>query len=689
MSAEKRQHLFSLLLITVYSSLVYLIFIPFLGFYNDDWLFGYIGHFYGPKGLIDGFAGDRPLVGYLFALNHLLLNNNIVLWHIYMFLVRLVGGYFLFFSLKKIWPKQLTVATFITLLFLIYPGFLQQVAPLGYQNYITALTIWIASLFFTIIALKSKKKSTFVFFTLTSLTLQLISFLLIEFFIGAEILRLLLILHISSPMLTKLNFNQIKKKIKNLSPYIISLLFFITWRIFVFKGLREATDIGWITQNYYSNLFWIIKIPLKILYSSISTLILAYFIPFMVRVSRLPLEYSIISTFIGIVCILPLYIYQKVLEKSMNKEDLNNISITRTLGRKLLSVGTISIFAAITPIIISGRFVSVLSNNDFYDRYTISSIVSVGFVVIGFLLYKASVSLRKCIMLFIIISSVTTHLLNGYWYKIYWDQQKDIWWQLYWRAPNIQKNAMLIFDFPKVDESISKDVALKLYRTLRLEDYQIWAPGNLFFNYDNLPSNHFYGQYLPTEGVIQKISNKVIETVTHESSKIKYTKDFNNVILISLPSNNSCLWVIDRERQELPNHSSDLLKFNMVYSNIDLLHQRYPVFTPPSKIFGLEPSKNWCYYFQKASLARQLEDWGRLNQLTQEVFEKNLKPKDINEWLPFVEGLIVSRKYSQAENLIRKMSENDLKKIMNNLCKMIGRFENIEFKKYCDKKNLL
>lgn len=653
----------SLLIITIYPLLAYFIFIPFLGFYNDDWLFGYLGHFYGPQELVKGFAGDRPIVGYLFAINHILLGSNLLFWHIYMFLVRLLGGYFLFFLLKKLWPNRLTSITYITLLFLIYPGFLQQSVPLGYQNYITALTVWIASMFFTVLAVKSRSKIKFILFTLFALILQVFSFLLLEFFIGMEVLRLLLIVYGAMPT-TGINFVELKKKIRYLSPYIISLLLLVLWRVFIFKSVRAETNIDWITQNYYSDPVWIAKIPLKILYSFFSTVILSYFTPIIVRLTRIPLENSIISFSVGIISGALLYFYYKIIKRFQNDQSLNNSASNRNWGKNLLLIGLISIFAALIPIIISGRFVSELFDNNNFDRYSISSIIGVGFIFIGFLLYKTSSTVRNWIMILLVTLSITTHLMNGYWHAILWENQKDIWWQLYWRTPQIQMNALLIFDFPKATNNFKpQDITTVLYKTLRIEDYQIWAPGNLFLNYNNLPANHFSGQYLPDKDTVQKIRNKTIEVIAQGSSTIKYTKDFNNAIIISLPSEKSCLWVLDREREELSNNST--------------------VVTPPSNIFGTEPSHSWCYYFQKASLLRQLKNWNKLSQLTQEVLEKNLKPLDSNEWLPFLEGLIVSKGYTQAENLIKIASGNGSKTFTNNLCKMLNRLEAEEFKKYC------
>lgn len=682
---NRNNHLvLSLLLITIFPLLSYFIFIPFLGFYNDDWLFAYIGHFYGQSGLIKAFIGDRPFLGYLFTLNHFLIGENLLLWHIYMFLMRLFGGYILFILLRKIWPNRLFIITSITILFLTYPGFLQQPVPLGYQNYIIALTIWNLSLLLSVFVLKKTNKFSFVLLTAVALILQLISFLMLEFFIGMEFLRLLLIFHL---LKIEIRFTQLRKKVLYWSPYILSLIAFLLWRILLFKATRQATDVNWLTQTYYSNPLWIAKIPLKIFFSWVSATILAYFIPIIIRLVNSPVNVLLACLSLGTISSFLLYPYYKIINKSEHNNSSDHISI-RKLGKILFLIGSTSVLMALIPIIISGRFASVFLYNDNYDRYTISGIIGVAFIYTGIWLWKSPGKIYKWAMILLVTISITTQLANGYWHLKYWNNQKEIWWQIYWRAPQIQKDTLLVFDFPKITDHYDvKDKTLSLYQTIRLEDYQIWAPGNLFFNYYNLPTNHFGGQYL-NEGTTQKIRNKVIENVTEENRAVTFTKNFNNVVIISLPTDKSCLWILDKEKGEYPVTSSQLLKPNAAYSNIDRLIQKETT-QIPSQIFGEEPSRDWCYYFQKASLARQFKDWIILSHLIDEVREKNLKPKDVNEWLPFIEGLVISSRYQQADDLIKNIMQNPNQGVFrDNICRMAKRLKKVELEYSCNNDNL-
>lgn len=550
-----------------------------------------------------------------------------------MFLVRLLGGYALFFSLLKIWPKKLSIVTSISLLFLIYPGFLQQPLPLGFNNYLTALTFWIISLTFTIYGLKTAGKIQLFLLTSASIVFQILSLLLIEFFIGMEVLRFLLIIYILN--VRRLNLEKVKQTLFFLSPYFISLSIFLFWRILIFKSTRPETDIHWVTQTYYADFTWIFKLPFEIFLSYISTLVFAYFLPIIINFIRVPLENTVISLCVGIISSVFLYHYFKEIDGLRHNANLNSTSLNKKMGRDLLIIGLISILASLIPIIISGRFVRLYEAN---DRYTLTSMIGVSFVIIGFLL-RIPYSFYKWIIIILVVLSVTSHLMNGYFRVLNWDKQKDLWWQLYWRSPNVQNNAMIILDFPPVTQNIPfKDLInkVKWYRFYWV-DYQIWAPGNLFFNYSSSPKVHFGGDFLEDEGIVDKVKHQITESITDRN--ITYIRDFRNSVIVSTPSDTSCLWVLDKERKELPLNANELLKTNVSISDVNKLVNPKPPITPPKDIFGSEPAHDWCYFFQKASLARQLRDWDELSRLKKEVLQKNLKPKDPNEWLPFQNDL--------------------------------------------------
>jgi hypothetical protein len=54
--------------------------------------------------------------------------------------------------------------------------------------------------------------------------------------------------------------------------------------------------------------------------------------------------------------------------------------------------------------------------------------------------------------------------------------------------------------------------------------------------------------------------------------------------------------------------------------------------------FGSEPPHEWCYYYQKADLARQQNDWQTVAELGDEAQKLGLHPNDQIEWMPFLQA---------------------------------------------------
>lgn len=572
-----------------------------MGFYSEDFFFAYVGHFFGSAGLMESLSSDRPFNGYILSFFFYFLKDNIFLWHISTFLIRLFGGYALFFLLFKIWPNKLSITTLITMLFLIYPGFLQQPLPLGYQIHVISMTFWITSLLFTVLAIKSQHLFKLILYSLIALGLQIITFLNLEFFIGLELFRILIITLI---LRNKVSFLEIRRTFPYWSPYILTTILFILWRLVIFKSIRPETDINFLIQNYYSSPFWLLKILLEIILSFLHTIIFAYFLPLAINFIRLPLWNSLVSAIIGFGSATLILNYLKKIKIENQKQKLT---------RYIFLIGLISVIGILLPIMLSGRFIRVYS---VYDRYTLVTSIAVTFFITGLLLSKFAKKAR--IIIFLIVAlSLTSHLMNGFYRVDYWNKQKDLWWQLYWRAPKIEDNAMLILDFPKVTEDIPfKEIInkLKWYRFYWAEE-QIWTTGNLFFNYNNLPESHFHGDFLADNNIAKKIKEGSIEKFNNRN--IVYTRDFKKSIIITVPADVSCLKILSGDK--------------LIKAEISSL--------PPKHIFGIEPPHSWCYFFQKASLARQFKDWNQLHNLKQEVMSKNLKPKDPSEWLPFEENI--------------------------------------------------
>jgi hypothetical protein len=72
---------------------------------------------------------------------------------------------------------------------------------------------------------------------------------------------------------------------------------------------------------------------------------------------------------------------------------------------------------------------------------------------------------------------------------------------------------------------------------------------------------------------------------------------------------------------------------------------------PDADIFGQEPARRWCYYFQKADLARQLKDWDTVIDLYQQSQQNKLRVEYGAEFIPFIEAYAQTGDWQKAYEL--------------------------------------
>jgi hypothetical protein len=98
--------------------------------------------------------------------------------------------------------------------------------------------------------------------------------------------------------------------------------------------------------------------------------------------------------------------------------------------------------------------------------------------------------------------------------------------------------------------------------------------------------------------------------------------------------------VIDGKQPELSENDRAEIKLIASVSRIDGILLDGTAQIPPASIFGDEPTHEWCYYYQKASLARQQGDWQSVAALGDKALAEGFYPSDKIEWLPFMQANI-------------------------------------------------
>jgi hypothetical protein len=96
-----------------------------------------------------------------------------------------------------------------------------------------------------------------------------------------------------------------------------------------------------------------------------------------------------------------------------------------------------------------------------------------------------------------------------------------------------------------------------------------------------------------------------------------------------------------------------------------------PAAQPPMHLFGPEPEHDWCYYFEKADLARQTGDWETVVSLGEKALQlnKDFVKETAPELTPFIEGYARSGRWEQAVEL-SLLADRNAPKVRYLLCQL-------------------
>jgi hypothetical protein len=122
------------------------------------------------------------------------------------------------------------------------------------------------------------------------------------------------------------------------------------------------------------------------------------------------------------------------------------------------------------------------------------------------------------------------------------------------------------------------------------------------------------------------------------------------VVLVTAPG--TCLQVLDPRRDATRADLPEYARRSLSLSRPELLlPAAADPAAPPVEFFGPEPEHKWCYYYEKAALAAQQDDWDTVNALRQEAAGLGYKPLQASEYLIFVRGALRTYNWPDARQL--------------------------------------
>ena len=606
--------------------------IPTLGFYWDDWEGILVSDQFPLSEFWLYFKGNRPLAAWTHIVLTHILGVKPLNWHIYTLIIRWLTVCLMWVSLAKIFSAHKKLLTFSAFLFTIYPIFIQQPISVAYHQHWTAFALYFVSILTMILALQKKKY--YWIFTAISLISLFLDLSILEYTLGLELLRPFFIWRICKEKENKKNKLAGIVILKWL-PYLLLFGGLLYWRFSY--TLQTSID-----PNRPTLLLGLLSSPIKtvidlaqmIVQDMVFIFVSSWYKTLSPNLIQLRQPFNILSWALTILVALLCFYYLYNLKFKTDETATND----KASNTQILLTGILASLFGSLPIWSTYRQAS--GEGMFVDRFAMVSMFGASIVIVYFLLWLIR-DKKKSLLILVILVGISSgmHLRNSNDYRWSWIKQKRIYWQLYWRAPYIEPKTS-IMSFEQLVPFVSPTFSFNLIYGQ--------PDGNQTFPYWYFPLDQFQNDL---NGIVD---GKPIEASHREFNYSAFSKD--TLIVMYEPPFTNCLWVLDKENIDEP-YLAELTKQSLSISNFDRIKPKAEFANLPSKhIFGKEDQDNWCYFYEKAELAKQNSDWDTIIELGNAAIETGYSPQSLesnspHEWKPFIEGFAYTDDIEKAKEL--------------------------------------
>ncbi len=591
--------------------LAYGLLIPQLGFYWDDLPMSWIRYQLGFEAMTKYFSTNRPVWALLYQITTRILPHLPIYWQVFALFWRWLGAVVLWGIAKKLFPQREEFSLTLGLLFLLYPGFNQQWVSYLYSHFFIVLFFFLLSIH---LMLRGR--------TIPALIFSALNLWMMEYFFVLELIRPFIIwtsLREDSP--PKERF---KRTLRLWTPYLAVFALAVLSRVFIFNN-----------QIYQFNLKdELIKAPLETtltLTKNVSSSLWAVTGAAWMQVFQFPNPVldgprtMAVYAFVFVAAAgLTLF---GLLKQAQVKDGSGRDASTGSAPRAIL-LGAVMLVLAGPPFWLTNVPVSTGFPA---NRATLSFMLGVSFVFAG-LIALLPQKTRLAVVTLLVALAAGRQFLWSNEFRRDWTAHKNLFWQMTWRAPGLEKNTIVLMN----------------------EELSFYADNSLgaALNWIYAPENHSdvidYVLFYPTNR--ESLSLNPNTPVTYDFLAGTFTGNTSQAVVFYY-SPPKCLRLLDPEID----FANRLIPDDTFLRDAALLSSTAPILTGQTsqmpEAYGSEPAHGWCYYFEKADLARQAGDWETVTQLGDVAFALDDYPNDPLERFVFIEGYAHTGNWERAVEL--------------------------------------
>ncbi|MBK8781811.1 MAG: hypothetical protein IPO22_08360 [Anaerolineales bacterium] len=627
--------------------------IPSLGFYMDDWPYVFYAKLKGIDSLREMLIFDsRPNAAWLYMLGFNLLGFKPMAWHIAALLMRWGTVILIWMIFKSLWPERKKEAVTIGLFFAVYPFFMLQPFAVGSTHHWFGFLAFTLSILLMIHAVKTGSGKMLAL-TALALVLEAAHLFTSEYFSGLELIRIFILWILISraePAFSK----RLTKVLLNWLPYLIVLGIFFYWRVAVYENPPDVVRnepvifqqllsepfkaIGYLIATSIKDALAVMTIGWQ---KATDVSLLNFTSPFV----QFRLGMSVL--FFGVVYF---YLSKFLSSSAESKDDWKTGSITLAVAG-LLTGGL--------PVWLIGRSIVESKNLLSASRFGIPAMFGAAILSYWVIDYFVKENTKKLLLLaFMLALSVNFHLDNTKEFQYSWEKQVRLAQQLLWRAPRVEPGTTFLTDEEVLGVMGEYAVSFSINTTYQEK------------NIENIPPYWYFPFYYTNPDI-----NALLQGAPLEYSKLSmdFAGSSKKMILLSFnPELKRCLWVMQPQDVNLRLVSDDMRQLS-AGSDINLIKRAEgedP--TLPEDIYGKQSKQTWCYFFEKADLARQYGQWDEVVRLWEESQSTGERADDGFEYIPFIEGLGHTGDWEQVKSLT-KFSKKITAGLEPSLCSALNR----------------
>lgn len=629
-------------ILLIISALVYLPNIHLLGYYKDDWYLMYSAHTQGPEIFKAIFMIDRPARGELLMFLYRFFGDNPLYYNLSAYIFRFLSAIGFLWIVRMVWPSKRTATLFMAILFMLYPGYLSGVNGIDFQAHVVSLCFAVFSIALSLRSISLNNSVLSYSAALISILLGWAYLGLVEYSIGLEVFRFCCYFVVLSRNSDQRLYQKVVKTLRKIFLYLIIPVGFLFWRSFIFQNERRATDVGSQFDELFSSpILTGFRWGVYVLQDMLNVILLAWGVPVYQIAFQLRLRNALIGIAISIIILVLVHF---VISNDELEPENGRDGKWRT---EALWLGILAVLASILPVIATNRHIDFSE----FSRYALPGSLGGVLVLTSILYHLDSPRIRIGITYLFITIAAFIHYANTIQAGVQAASVREFWWQVSWRVPQIREGTTLIARY--AESGIP-------------ESYVVWGPANIIY----YPEKHAERPVkLKLPAVI--LNNDSITKITTKSNKEDisvgrswtFQQDYQNILVISQASSSSCVRVINGAALERSTFEDYGISMVAPHSNIEdvLINQNAHI--PPHLIFGPEPDHGWCYYFQKADLARQAGDWNEVARLGNEAQKLGLHPNDQIEWMPFLQAYSILGDVKQVRDISKRIDTENYYKL--------------------------